>query len=713
MLQVIQYQKTGELSVADLPSPQLRPGCVLVRNAASVISSGTERSSVQTAQASMIGKARSRPDLVRQVMDNVKREGLAATYEKVRNRLDNYKELGYSSAGVVLDSSVPDFRVGDRVACAGVAFHAEEIVVPKNLVAKIPDRVTFESAAFTTVSAIAMQGVRQAEAELGAIVGVIGTGLLGLITIQLLKAAGCTVIGIDVSDANFPMALSMGCDAVMHSDHDAVTKIGELTRGYGCDAVIITASTKSNDPVHLAMHLSRKKGKVVVVGAVGMDIQRSPFYEKEIDFRISCSYGPGRYDPVYEMQGQDYPYGFVRWTENRNMQAALDLMAQGKLDCLPLISHRFQIKDALKAYDIVTGKTNEKHLVVLVEYPHEDPQTSQRPQLAPTPLPEKRTTGPRVGFIGAGNFAQSYLLPHLKKAGVMLTGVVTTTPSHAQATMKKFGFGYGDTAAERILTDEETDTVFIATRHDSHAGYVIEALRQGKRVFVEKPLAVDESQLGAISEAWNNASSGVLMTGFNRRFSRPWVDIKEWFSGIVGPYALSYRVNAGVLPPNHWLRDGSQGGRLVGEVCHFVDCMTFITGARPVSVFCEALTGGRQDWHHGDNTIMTVSFADGSVGTVAYLASGDSSVPKEFCEIHAGGRSAIMNNFTEVEFYKDRKKKSRRYDGTKGHKEEIAHFLSLLKGESMSRLTVQEQVDVTRTTLRAMESLIKRTALDV
>ncbi len=713
MLQIIQYQKTGKLSVEDLPPPQLRPGGILVKNVASVISSGTERSSVQTAQASMVGKARSRPDLVRQVVDNVKREGLLATYEKVQNRLDNYKELGYSTAGIVVESSVAEFRAGDKVACAGVAYHAEQIFVPKNLAAKIPDGVSFESAAFTTVSAIALQGVRQAEVQLGETVCVIGTGLLGLISIQFLKAAGCRVVGIDVSEVNFALAKDLGCDLLFRSNEDALRNIEEVTKGHGADAVVITASTKSSDPVDLAMQVARKRGKVVVVGAVGMEIPRSPFYEKEIDFRISCSYGPGRYDHVYEQEGQDYPYGFVRWTENRNMEAALAMMAQGKLYFDRMISHRFAIQDALRAYDIVTGKTEEKHLAIIIQYPD-----------AAQPLPRsevhERQTGfgerfaaPGIGFIGAGNFAQSYLLPHIIKATVPLTGVITNTPVQAHAAMKKFGFGFCDTDKNRLFDHADTGTIFIATRHDSHGRLVKEALERGRSVFVEKPLAVTEEELDAIAEAWQQSSSRVLMTGFNRRFSSPWMDLKKWFSSTVEPFAISYRVNAGNLPKNHWLHSGSQGGRIVGEVCHFLDCMVFLTGARPVRVFCEALANHKGDWLHGDNSVTTISFSDGSVGTVTYLSNSDSSLPKEFCEIHSGGRTAIMSNFTQVTFYHNRKKSTRRYNGTKGHKEEIAHFLSVLRGECEPAMSVQSQIDVTRTTLRAVESLNKRAMLDV
>lgn len=712
MLQILQYQKTGKLFVADLPPPQLRSGGVLVQNVASVISTGTERSSVATAQASLFGKARSRPDLVRQVLDNVKREGFLATYEKVQNRLDNYKELGYSSAGVVLQSSVPEFRVGDRVACAGVAYHAEQIFVPKHLAAKIPDEVDFESAAFTTIAAIALQGVRQAEAHIGETICVIGVGLLGLLSIQLLKAAGCRVIGIDIDESQFDLARKLGCDALMHSSHEAVRNVEGLTSGRGSDAVIITASTRSSEPVNLAMQIARKRGKVVVVGAVGMEIQRSPFYEKEIDFRISCSYGPGRYDHAYEIEGHDYPVGYVRWTENRNMQAVLDLMAQRKLDCASLISHRFPIADALKAYDVITGKSEENCLAVLIQYPQSGTNRRRTVELEATRA-ISTPSAPKIGFLGAGNFARSYLLPYLKRSDVTLTGVITATPSHAKATMDRFSFRFCDTNPQRLFEDSETNAVFIATRHESHAELVVAALSHGKHVFVEKPLAVTEDQLVAIEEAYQKFAGQVLMTGFNRRFSQPWQDIKAFFAGVVEPFSITYRVNAGSLPPNHWLMSEGQGGRLIGEVCHFFDCMAYITGSPPVRVLAEALGGGSDLWKLCNNTVTTVVFADGSVGTVTYLANADPALPKEYCEIHCGGRTAIMNNFEEVTFYWNRKRKTKRYRGGKGHKEEVEHFLEVLAGKTAPQLLPQTQFDVTRATLRAAESLIKRMPLDV
>jgi predicted dehydrogenase/threonine dehydrogenase-like Zn-dependent dehydrogenase len=715
VLQVLQHQKTGKLFVADLPSPQLQPGGVLVKNVASVISAGTERTSVQTAQASLIGKARMRPDLVRQVLDNVKREGALATYRKVKARLDNYKELGYSSAGIVVDSSVSEFQPGDRVACAGVAYHAEEIFVPKNLVVHVPDSVPFDTAAFTTLATIALQGVRQADVRLGETVVVIGVGLIGLLTIQLLKASGCRVIGLDVTNANFSLAQGFGCDALFTLSRGTASSVHRLTKGRGADAIIVTASSTSNEPLSLAMELSRKRGRVVIVGAVGMDIPRSPFYEKEVDVRISCSYGPGRYDPFYEIEGHDYPIGYVRWTENRNMEAVVELMAQGKVTCHSLISHRFPITDALRAYDVITGKASERYVAVLIEYPgnHEKERTPRIVASESRKVAAKAAV-PHIGFIGAGNFAQSYLLPHFIKSGVILTGVATQTPAHARKAMETFGFAFCTTDASTVLDDAATNAVVVATHHDSHARYVVEALQRGKHVFVEKPLAISHDQLDAIVNALSHQQrQTVLFTGFNRRFSRPWQDIKDWFADRVAPMTVVYRVNAGSLPANHWLRSDNQGGRVIGEACHFVDCLRFVTGSRPIRVFADAQRTRHTTGSVEESVIMTISFEDGSLGTIAYVVDGEASMEKEYCEISSGGRTAVMKGFAEVLFGHNRKVKRKRYDGTKGHKEEVEHFVGLLKNEAHPLLTIEEQIEVTLTTLLAVDSIKYQRPIDV
>ncbi len=711
MFQIIQYQKTGEMSIEEVPAPRLKDGGVLVQNVFSLISTGTERTSVETAQASLIGKARSRPDLVRQVIDNVKREGLLATYEKVQNRLDNYKELGYSSAGIVVESSVTTFKPGDRVACAGYAYHAEFIFVPKNLVVKIPAGVSFEEAAFTTLGAIALQGVRQADVRIGEQVAVIGLGLVGLITVQLLKANGCRVIGLDISENNFELAKKLGCDACTLSIPDAGKVVEAFTKGYGTDAVIITASTRSNEPLELALQLARKKSKVVVVGAVGMDVPRSPFYEKELELRISCSSGPGRYDPEYEEKGNDYPIGYVRWTENRNMEAVLDLISQKKLDVQSLITHKFPIQDALQAYDILTGKVKEKHLGILIEYPGSE--KIKKPDIKKIELFQKTKADfnpPQlvVGFIGAGNFAQSYLIPPLQKLGVRLKGVATLKPINARSVGKKFRFEYCTTQAEEIINDPEINTIFIATRHDSHAHYVIEALKKGKHVFVEKPLAICETQLKEIKDLYETQSAlqGLhLMVGFNRRFSQPFKEIKDFFKDTPEPFVITYRVHAGFIPKTSWIQDPAQGGRIIGEGCHFIDCMMFLLEANPVRIYAESINSQNSQVENHDNITVSLKFSDGSVGNLLYLANGDRSVEKEYCEIYSSGKTAILDNFKEVSFYHKGKKKKVKYDGTKGHKQEIEHFVKVILGKQKPQLSFESIYFTTLTTFKIVESL--------
>ena len=700
MLQVTQYQKTGKMLVEELPDPSLREGGILVHNAFSLVSAGTERSSIEIAQASLIGKAKKRPDLVKQVRDNVKREGLLATWEKVKTRLDNYAQLGYSSAGTVIESSVCEFKPGDRVACAGLGYasHAEIVFVPKNLAAKIPENVLFEEAAYTTLGAIALQGVRQADVRVGENVAVIGLGLLGLISIQLLKASGCRVIGLDVSAENFSLARELGCDECCVSSFETLPAVQSFTRGFGTDAVIITAATISSEPVELAIEMARKKSTVVVVGVVGMNIPRNPFYQKELDLRISCSYGPGRYDGDYEERGVDYPIGYVRWTENRNMQAFLDLIATDRLNVKSLTTHSFPIKSALDAYDLITGKVKQHYLGILISYQEFGGRTSK---VAIAPV---RTTSeqPSIGFIGAGNFAQSYLLPPLKKSGVNFRSVMTANPVKAKSVARKFGFESCTGDADQVLADAEA--IFIATRHDSHARYVVDALQAGKHVFVEKPLAVTLEELEQIKAVCQSSDGQALMVGFNRRYSQPLKDIKSFFSDVSEPFMITYRVNAGFIPKDHWTQASGQGGRIIGEGCHFIDCMSFLTDSLPTSVYAESLSVDNVQVTDADNVSIVLKYANGSVGTLVYLANGDQGLGKEYCEISGGGRTAILDNFSSVSFFSSSGQKRKKYAGGKGHNEEIAAFLDTLRGRD-NVIPFESLYMTTLATILAMESL--------
>ncbi len=682
MLQIIQHQKTGEIKVEDLPDIVCPNNGILVRNYFSVISAGTERTSVETAQASILGKAKSRPDLVKQVVDNVKKEGLLATYKKVMNRLDNYKELGYSSAGVVVDSKVSEFRVGDRVACGGNAYHSELVAIPKNLAVKVPDNVSFEEAAFTTLGAIALQGIRQANCKIGENVVVIGLGLIGLITIQLLKANGCRVIGFDITEKNFLLAKEFGCDYTAIFNDNSVKIVESFTFGYGADSVIITASTRANEPIEKAIEFSRKKGRIVLVGVSGMNIPRKGFYEKELEFTISCSYGPGRYDPDYELKGIDYPIGYVRFTEKRNMETILQLLSQGRVKFKPLITHQFDIQDSLNAYDLITGKKSEHYIGILIRYRNNELKPSvtiRKNEL----YKHKKVSEIKIGFIGAGNFAQSYLLPNLIKENVDLISVSTKTPINAKSVSEKFNFKFYTTNQEEIINNEDINTIFIATHHDSHGRYVVQALKNNKNVFVEKPLCVTLEELEEIKDLYNsfNENRPFLMVGFNRRFSKPFIQIKDFFKNRLEPFFITYRVNAGFIPLDHWIQQPEQGGRIIGEGCHFIDIFDFIIDSKPLSFYTTMLNSNNKNQKNEDNVLLSINYQDGSVANLIYLSNGDKSLPKEYCEIFCGGKSAIMNDFKEVIFYSNNKIKRVKYNGDKGHKEEIEYFLTnLLNG---------------------------------
>ncbi|HVZ41661.1 MAG TPA: bi-domain-containing oxidoreductase [Candidatus Kapabacteria bacterium] len=703
MLQAYQYQKSGELHVKDVPAPELRNGMIVVRTCASLISAGTERNSVMTAKASMIEKVRMRPDLVKQVLETARREGVMSTMEKVRTRLDNYKALGYSASGVVMESGCDEFSPGDRVACAvNTGAHAEVIAVPRNLAVRIPDGVSFDEAAFTTLGAIAIQGVRQARVALGESVAVIGLGLLGQITVQLLKAAGCRVIGLDTNQRQFDLARRFGADAVVPSDASAVGAIESFTRGIGCDAVIITASTLSNDPIELAIKAARTRARVVVVGAVGMELPRAGFYEKELEITISCSFGPGRYDPRYEEEGIDYPVGFVRWTERRNMESVLDLIASGRLQLEPIITHRFPIADAERAYDLVTGKVDEPYLGILLTYPDRGVNVLARALRVGGQPPSEGQLG--VGFIGAGKFAQSYLLPPARTAGVRMVSVATATAVNARATAEKYGFAEASTDPAGLIARADIGAVFIATRHDSHGEYVRAALEAGKQVFVEKPLAVTKGELQTIREI-GDAKNDRVMVGFNRRFSESFRAMKRHFENVREPLVMLYRVNAGFIKLDHWTQQESQGGRIVGEGCHFIDCMQFLAGARPVSVYAAAIGSDNRAQRNADSVSITIRFSDGSVGTLLYLANGDSSVGKEYCEVFGGGHTAIMDNFRAVHLASGNRRKTLKFNGDKGHSEEVARTLAAMKEGAPMPISFQSLCDTTLATLAALDSL--------
>jgi predicted dehydrogenase/threonine dehydrogenase-like Zn-dependent dehydrogenase len=705
--QLIQNFKTGELNVDEVPLPSLSNGLVLVENAFSLISSGTERGTVKVAQASLWGKARQRPDLVAQVLKNIKKEGLGATLKKVQTKLDSLKALGYSSAGTVLASmdTSHQFKTGDRVACAGqdYASHAEVVSIPQNLVARIPDNVTFEEASFTTLGAIALQGVRQADAKLGENVCVIGLGLLGQLTGQLLRANGCNVFGIDLSDRLVTLAQQISVDQAANRNHADLVKLCEsFTRGFGFDSVIITAAAPTNDPIELSAEISKRKGKVIVVGAIKMDIPRDPhFYRKELDLRMSCSYGPGRYDTTYEEDGVDYPYAYVRWTEQRNMESFLGLVSKGLINLKPLITHTFDIEDAEKAFDLVLGKVQEPNIGILLKYPENQNKVNSKVSLpAKTPASEKII----AGFIGAGSFAQSYLIPNVKSFGGYLHTVVNARGITSKNVAQKFRFAQASSNQEDVFKQADINTVFIATPHNSHASLTAAALVQNKNVFVEKPLAIDDEGLEKVIEA-KKGSSGTLMVGFNRRFSPIAVEIKKRISLQKEPVLMNFRVNAGLIPKDHWIQKPEiGGGRVIGEMCHFFDLMEFLSASTPVKVYAEDLSSDNTKNTSQDNISVTVRYANGSVGSLVYAANGDSSLPKERLEIFCGGLVSIINDFRSGSIHANGKEVKLSSEG-KGHKEEVNAFLNAVKNGGPDPIPFDSIVSTTRLCFKVLESL--------
>ena len=646
MKQVLLDLQSGSIQVEDVPVPAVKRG-VVVRNAYSLISAGTESSLINLAGQSLIGKAKARPDDVKKVIQKIGTDGPLPAYRQAMSRLSKPEPLGYSCAGTVVKTGTDDFEVGDRVACAGAGYavHAEYVSVPKNLCVKVPDGVGFREAAFTTVGSIAMHGVRNARVTVGESVAVIGLGLIGLLVVQVLKAAGCRVIGIDIDREKLSLATSLGADVV--SNYDGLTGRMKAFSPFGADAVIITAATRSSAPIEAAGRLVRDQGRVVVVGNVGMNVPRDIFYEKEAEVLVSRSYGPGRYDRNYEERGIDYPI-YVRWTERRNMEAFLELVRQKRIDLDPLITHTFALDDAPEAYNLInTGK--ERYIGVLLQYSPNGTGASGTVTHLPGSGKRKRSAGIRtIGCIGAGVHALSSLYPHLPGLPVNLAGLATATGLSAHSVAKKYGFSYCTTDYQKILDDPDVDAVMIATRNDLHAPMAIDALHAGKDVFVEKPLATDIDELRKVVEAWNESGQR-LMVGFNRRHSPLARRMKEFFGNRSTPVVLHYRVNAGQIPPEHWVHDDEQGGgMLISECCHFIDFMQFITGARPIQVYARAIepTGTLQKY---DNFQATLTFDDGSLGTVTYTTLGDPSYPKETVEVFCDNAVGRITDFRDLE----------------------------------------------------------------
>lgn len=719
MKQLIQSYKTGELGLFEVPPPDCDKNGVLVATIASLVSAGTEKMIIDIAKKSFLGKAKARPDLVKQVVQKMKQEGIKNTLEKVFTKLDTPIPLGYSCAGQIIEVglNVSSFSIGDRVACggAGYANHGEINYIPRNLCVKIPDGVDDIDASFVTVGAIALQGVRQAEPVLGDKIAVVGLGLLGQLTVQLLKANGCKVVATDLDPAKLELAQKLGADLVCPSG-DLLTAADNFSNGHGVDSVIITASTSSNQPILDAGEISRKRGKVVVVGMVGMDIPRNAYYKKELDVRLSMAYGPGRYDPQYEEKGIDYPYSYVRWTEQRNFEAFLGLVEEGKVTPKALITHQFDFDDALSAYDLLEGKTKERYLGIVLNYPGADgfvangtKEAYKTISLKESQVPGLKTHDIRFGLIGAGNFTKSVILPTLKKVGGYEPVILcTSTGVSGHGTGTKYGFAEITTDSETIFSSDKVNTVLITTRHDTHAEYVIKALKAGKHVFVEKPPCIDEAELQELESTYQSLitrhQAPILSVGYNRRFSPLIRKMKEKVGDR--PMAITYRVNAGVIPGDIWIQDKEiGGGRIIGEVCHFVDTCSYLTGSDPVSVFANCVRKDDQSIPDEDNVSIILSYANGSTAAINYLAYGARLLPKEHVELFCGNIAMELIDFRQLNVFQGSKKE--RVKSSNQDKGFVAEFKAFKEAIStgIAPIPFDTLVATTRTTFLVLESL--------
>ncbi|MBN2018301.1 MAG: bi-domain-containing oxidoreductase [Candidatus Cloacimonetes bacterium] len=712
MKQLIQSYKTGKMEVVEVPIPGCGNNGVLVETKASLVSAGTEKLMIDLAKKSLVGKAQARPDLVKQVMEKIKRDGLKPTLEKVFSKLDSPVALGYSCAGEVCMSgkNVKDIQPGDRVACAGAGYasHAEINFVPGNLVVKIPENVSYQQASFTTVAAIALQGVRQLNPTLGEKIAVIGAGLIGQITIQLLKANGCNVIAIDIAKAKLELAKEMGADAAVQNA-DMVEAVQEFTEGRGVDGVIITASTTSPSLMTSAGELCRIRGRVIIVGMFPIEIPRDLYYKKELECKLSMSYGPGRYDPSYEEGGIDYPYSFVRWTEQRNMEAILNLISQKKITPEKLISHVFDFTNVLEAYELLTGKKKEPYLGIVLEYSEIEYKKSTVELNA-----HNKSGSINLAVIGAGNFCQSVALPFLRKTDANLTALIDFDTSIATHIGKKFGFSQVSSDLNEILKDDSINTVMITTPHNTHTGLAIDCIKSGKNVFVEKPLAMNEEQLKKIKEIYEKSDVSILV-GFNRRFSSHAKKIQEFMQNSGTPLVMNYLINAGAIPPEHWTQNLEiGGGRIIGEGCHFIDFMQSICQSDPIEVYAISVNTDDILYNNDDSVQITIKFADGSIGCITYHAVGDRSLPKEYFEASSGNKTAKMYNFYKTELYHDGKKTSYSSKGqNKGFLEEYSQFFNAIRNGKSSPIAFNDLYITTLTTIRAMESIKTGLALKI
>jgi len=705
------FNLNGNIVVEEVPAPTCNDNEVLVNNLYSVISVGTESMSLQGSGKGIMGiasKAINNPELVHKAIEMAKKEGLSKTIKIIKGQGEEVlTPLGYSSSGIVLEvgKNITDIAVGDRVACAGAGYanHAEVVSVPRNLLCKIPDNVEFQEAAFTTLGAIAMQGIRRAQVQFGDIVVVIGLGLLGQIACQILKSAGAHVIGIDLMKERVELAKELSADICFLAGKDAVDKVIKYTDGIGADSIIIYAATSSNEPVKQAMQMARKKGRVVVVGAVGMELDRSPFYEKELDFLISCSYGPGRYDPLYEEKGVDYPIGYVRWTENRNMQEFLKMLAEKKVNVKRLIDYVFSIEDAKKAYETLKEK---KPIGVLFKYKEiTKKEITRKITLKPYAIKKDKIN---VAVIGAGSFAKAYHLPNLRKIPYYnIRAIVTKAGNNAKNIAKKYDAEYCSTDYKEVLNDEDIDMVLIATRHDLHAPIIIDSANAGKHIFTEKPIALSYEDCMKVYSAI--AKNKVNLTiGFNRRFSPLAQKAKKIVEKRKDPLMITYRVNSAGMKKDHWINDPVEGGgAIIGEGCHFFDFFNWIIGAEPKRIYAEMISNNNQSIINNNNVISTINYKDGSIASLIYTTIGNQSFPKERIEIFVDGEVICIDDFKELTIAGLEVKGEKLRNIEKGQFELIYEFGKFLKGESegVDLPTVEDGVKATICSLKTIDAL--------
>ena len=699
MRQVLQNLKTGCIELAEIPCPRAGTGQVLIRTTRSLISAGTERMLLEFGSAGLIGKTQQQPDKVRLVLDKVRTDGVLSTVRAVRHKLDQPLPLGYCNVGVVMElgAGVSSFSIGDRIACNGK--HAEVVSVPMHLCARIPDDVSDDQAAFTVVGAVALHGIRLARPTMGEAIAVIGLGLIGQMTVQLLRAHGCRVLGIDLDRARLAMARTDGAETVnLAAGDDPIAISDTFSRARGMDAVIVTATTRSSDPMHQAARMCRKRGRIVLVGVTGLELSRDDFFKKEITFQVSCSYGPGRYDPAYEEKGRDYPIGYVRWTEQRNFEAILDLMAAGRLQVQPLISHRFPLDRAEAAYQVVGG--GEPSMGILLEYPTlcANPDVSlrmRRVTLKSAGSVNRTNASPAIAFVGSGNHAAGVLIPAFTAAGGSLVTVASNGGVSAIHAGRKYGFRHASTDSDAILADPSVDAVVVATRHDSHAGLVLQALAAGKPIFIEKPLCLTLEELTAIESAYARAERPLVMVGFNRRFAPQVTRIKALLAGT-GPKSFVMTVNAGASAIDHWTQDPSVGGgRIIGEACHFVDLLRFLAG-------CPVACRGKVEMTSatGDTLTLHLRFEEGSIGTVHYFANGARAFPKERLEVFVDGKVLQLDNFRKLRgFGWQSFRRMNLWRQDKGHNACAAAFLRAVRSGGPSPIPFEDIVEVSRTTI--------------